>query len=117
MAVGTRAPAPGTGTDDVESKYAWQRLVIAPPGDADTLSQLSFASASIDTTMGLAASSWDVTGGAYPDAVCGAAPENGMLTPSMKLKRRKVIETYGPVIEKLYTSRQSKPRSRISNLT
>ncbi len=29
MAVGTQAPASGAGTDDVESKYAWQRLVIA----------------------------------------------------------------------------------------
>jgi len=37
--------------------------------------------------------------------------DNGMLTPSMKLKRRKVLETYGPVLDKLYASRQSKPRA------
>jgi long-chain acyl-CoA synthetase len=28
--------------------------------------------------------------------------DNGMLTPSLKLKRRKVFETFGPVIEQLY---------------
>ncbi|HEY3815529.1 MAG TPA: long-chain fatty acid--CoA ligase [Polyangiaceae bacterium] len=34
--------------------------------------------------------------------------DNGMLTPSLKLKRRKVIETHGPVIEALYAKRASK---------
>ena len=34
--------------------------------------------------------------------------DNGMLTPSLKLKRRKVVETYGPVIEQLYASRADK---------
>jgi long-chain acyl-CoA synthetase len=34
--------------------------------------------------------------------------DNGMLTPSLKLKRRKVIETFGPVIESLYAKRASK---------
>ena len=28
--------------------------------------------------------------------------DNGMLTPSLKLKRRKVVETYGALIEQLY---------------
>jgi long-chain acyl-CoA synthetase len=32
--------------------------------------------------------------------------DNGMLTPSMKLKRRKVLETYGSAIEQLYTKRR-----------
>jgi hypothetical protein len=68
------------GLDRAPDSRSWQRLVIAPPGDADTLSQLSFASASIDTTMGLAAASWDVSGGAYPGAVCGSARENSNLT-------------------------------------
>ena len=31
-----------------------------------------------------------------------------MLTPSLKLKRRKVIEVHGPAIEALYTKRASK---------
>jgi long-chain acyl-CoA synthetase len=31
--------------------------------------------------------------------------ENGMLTPSMKLKRRKVMEEYGKLIEALYTGK------------
>jgi long-chain acyl-CoA synthetase len=34
--------------------------------------------------------------------------DNGMLTPSLKLKRRKVIEVHGPTIEALYAKRASK---------
>jgi long-chain acyl-CoA synthetase len=34
--------------------------------------------------------------------------ENGMLTPSLKLKRRKVLEAYGPLIEGLY-AKKTKP--------
>jgi long-chain acyl-CoA synthetase len=34
--------------------------------------------------------------------------ENGMLTPSLKLKRRKVIEAFGPTFEALYAERASK---------
>ncbi|HEY8090451.1 MAG TPA: AMP-binding protein, partial [Polyangiaceae bacterium] len=34
--------------------------------------------------------------------------DNGMLTPSLKLKRRKVIETHGALIEALYTKRAAK---------
>jgi len=36
--------------------------------------------------------------------------DNGMLTPSLKLKRRKVLEVHGPVIEALYTKRGSKEK-------
>ena len=36
--------------------------------------------------------------------------DNGMLTPSLKLKRRKVIETYGPAIEQLYAARGDKAK-------
>jgi long-chain acyl-CoA synthetase len=36
--------------------------------------------------------------------------DNGMLTPSLKLKRRKVVETYGPLFEQMYTkSMQQRP--------
>lgn len=35
-------------------------------------------------------------------------PENGMLTPSLKVKRRKVVETYQPVIEALYAKKREK---------
>jgi long-chain acyl-CoA synthetase len=40
--------------------------------------------------------------------------DNGMLTPSLKLKRRKVIETYGPLIDSLYAKRgaRSAPAAR-----
>ena len=31
--------------------------------------------------------------------------DNGMLTPSLKLKRRKVIEVYGPLLEGLYAKK------------
>ena len=34
--------------------------------------------------------------------------ENGMLTPSLKVKRRKVVETYQPVIDGLYSKNKEK---------
>ena len=68
------------GLDRAVDSRSWQRLAIAPPGDADTLSQLSYAQASIDTTMGLVSSSWDVSGGAYPGASCGGVEEKQNLT-------------------------------------
>jgi long-chain acyl-CoA synthetase len=36
---------------------------------------------------------------------CDFTVENGMLTPSQKLKRRKVLEVYGEVVERLYAPR------------
>ena len=43
--------------------------------------------------------------------------DNGMLTPSLKLKRRKVIEAHGPVMEALYAKRAAKGQtaSRTAN--
>jgi long-chain acyl-CoA synthetase len=35
--------------------------------------------------------------------------ENGMLTPSLKLKRRKVLEVHGPAIDALYAKAAKKP--------
>lgn len=35
--------------------------------------------------------------------------ENGLLTPSLKVKRRKVFERYEPVIEELYAKKSDKP--------
>jgi long-chain acyl-CoA synthetase len=40
--------------------------------------------------------------------------ENDMLTPSMKLKRRKVMEAYGKVIEGLYGKAKPKDAARAS---
>jgi len=37
--------------------------------------------------------------------------DNGMLTPSLKLKRRKVVETYGALLDELYAKRQSAKRA------
>ena len=34
--------------------------------------------------------------------------ENGMLTPSLKVKRRKVVETYQPLIDGLYSKNKEK---------
>jgi len=34
--------------------------------------------------------------------------DNGMLTPSLKLKRRKVVETFGPVLDALYAKKREK---------
>jgi long-chain acyl-CoA synthetase len=36
--------------------------------------------------------------------------DNGMLTPSLKLKRRKVVETYGALIDELYAKRRPAAR-------
>jgi long-chain acyl-CoA synthetase len=36
--------------------------------------------------------------------------DNGMLTPSLKLKRRKVVETYGAVIEQMYAKAKASAR-------
>jgi len=35
--------------------------------------------------------------------------DNGMLTPSLKVKRRKVVEVYQPVIDALYAKKKDKP--------
>ena len=37
--------------------------------------------------------------------------DNGMLTPSLKLKRRKVVETYGSLFDQLYTGAKSGKRA------
>jgi long-chain acyl-CoA synthetase len=37
--------------------------------------------------------------------------DNGMLTPSLKLKRRKVVEAYGSVIDGLYAKKRSERRA------
>lgn len=43
--------------------------------------------------------------------------DNGMLTPSLKLKRRKVVEVYGSVIEQLYASRAGKGKAQSAGAT
>jgi hypothetical protein len=55
---------------------SWQDLVISPPADPEVLQQLTFAGASIDSTMGLVASSW-TTPSPPPKVgdVCGVAGE------------------------------------------
>jgi long-chain acyl-CoA synthetase len=37
--------------------------------------------------------------------------DNGMLTPSLKLKRRKVVETYGGLLEQLYAKKKGEARA------
>jgi len=36
--------------------------------------------------------------------------ENGMLTPKMSLKRSKIIEQYGPLIEQMYSRGKAEAR-------
>jgi long-chain acyl-CoA synthetase len=43
--------------------------------------------------------------------------DNDMLTPSLKLKRRKVVEVYGPVIEQLYVARAGKGKTQSAGAT
>jgi long-chain acyl-CoA synthetase len=43
--------------------------------------------------------------------------ENGMLTPSLKLKRRKVLEQYGSVIDQLYAKRRAEKARATSSAT
>jgi long-chain acyl-CoA synthetase len=43
--------------------------------------------------------------------------DNGMLTPKMSLKRRKAIETYGSLIEQLYTRSKGEPASSRASVT
>ena len=37
--------------------------------------------------------------------------ENGMLTPSLKLKRRAVLEKYGPTIDELYKKKKAEKKA------
>jgi long-chain acyl-CoA synthetase len=41
--------------------------------------------------------------------------DNGMLTPSLKLKRRKVVETYGSVFEQLYVKTKADGRTEAAS--
>lgn len=59
---------------------SWQSLAIAPPADDDTLSQLTWASASVDSPMGLAAAAWTAPPAGEAGAVCGTAAEKDTLT-------------------------------------
>jgi hypothetical protein len=60
---------------------SWQNLVIAPPAAADVLSQLSYASASIDSSMGLVGAAWTAGNAPAMGSVCGGpAPEKSRLS-------------------------------------
>jgi alpha-L-rhamnosidase len=59
---------------------SWSSLVIAPPTPAsEVLANLSWASASIDTPMGLASSAWSATMGGS-SGMCGSVGEGASLT-------------------------------------
>ncbi len=64
------------GLDRAPGSRSWQDLVIRPPGAPEVLAVLNFAGASIDSTMGLVASSW-TTPSPPPKVgdVCGEADE------------------------------------------
>lgn len=65
------------GLDRAPNSRSWSDLVIAPPAAADILSQLSYASASIDTPMGLAAAAWEAPN---QNGICGLVAEKEDLT-------------------------------------
>lgn len=67
------------GLGRAPASRSWQNLTIAPPHAPDVLSQLSWASASIDSPMGLVASSWAAGAAGAPDAACGEVKEKGLL--------------------------------------
>jgi len=55
---------------------SWQNLVISPPRDPAIFSQLTYAGASIDSTMGLVSSSWTVPNHPAQGSVCSAGAES-----------------------------------------
>lgn len=73
------------GLNRVEHSRSWQNIIMAPPrGQAllDVVAQnLTYASASIDSPMGLVAISWNlVTSPGSDGSVCGEVPEHSILT-------------------------------------
>jgi len=71
------------GLGRADGSRTWSNLVIAPPGSyvglnggAPVTDTLSWASSSVDTPMGLAASSWSVQSNAPGYSVCSVADEN-----------------------------------------
>lgn len=63
------------GLGRVGGSRSWQNLAISPPRTRDVFAQLSYASASIDSTMGLVSSGWEVSGISAQGDACGTAPE------------------------------------------
>jgi hypothetical protein len=64
------------GLSRAPNSRSWSDLVIAPAASAEVLTQLSYASASIDTPMGLASSSWELG----HKEICGEVAEKSNLT-------------------------------------
>ena len=66
---------------------SWNDLVIQPPGPETGLhANLSWASASIDTPMGLVAAAWAVPT-AIVGSACGVASENTVMSLECKVRR------------------------------
>lgn len=63
----------------VPGSRSWANLAIAPPA-GDVLLNLTSASASIDTSMGLVATSWSAQPSGSLTALCARVPENADLT-------------------------------------
>ena len=68
------------GLSRAPDSRSWQKLLITPPSADDVIEQLSFASASIDSPMGLVSSAWAASTVPNAGDVCGASVENTVLT-------------------------------------
>jgi hypothetical protein len=68
------------GLGRAQGSRSWLDLVLTPPSSPALLSQLSYAGASIDTTMGRVASSWVTPPRPAQGDVCGSVGEHANLT-------------------------------------
>jgi long-chain acyl-CoA synthetase len=92
---------------------------VSLPSDADALLRDERTASLLKGEIEKYASSFKGFEAIQEFAVIGQdfTTENGMLTPSLKLKRRKVLETYGSVIDQLYAKRRADKARTTSSAT
>ena len=89
------------GLQRVPGSRSWHDLIIAPPAPG-TLTNLTWANASIDTPIGLVSSSWSVTPlpetGRVMYAVHAIVPSNGRARIVMPVSPSLVIKEGGVIV-------------------